>query len=192
VAILAGGRVSSLHAERGPDFTLLGFGLETVPVLTEVASVLGECLAPAVGVRVLVTAAAAGTALAGVTVLEDGNGTITSALGAAPGEVLAVRPDGLLLARWDSLAEIGDPAELASFILRGGQEDEGGEHPAFVREKSLSHAERVWRTLSDALDDVPAEGREAFLIRLALLQSLHEPDSAAFQGLIAEALDTES
>ena len=191
VATVADGRVTSLHAERGPDLTLLGFGAETVPALTEAGSVLRQGLAPAVGVRVLVTAAAPGGPLAGVTTLEDGDDTIASALGAAPGEVLAIRPDGLLLARWDSPARIGEPADLAAHILRGGQEDEGGDQPGCVREKTLSPAERAWRSLSDALDEVPAEGREAFLTGLVLLLSLHEPDPAAVQGLVAEALDTE-
>jgi 3-(3-hydroxy-phenyl)propionate hydroxylase len=174
VAAVADGRVTSLHAERGPDFTVLGFGHADADQLTTIAAALRPRLAPAVGVRVLVP---------------DDADSVAAFLGAEPGEVLVIRPDGLLLARYPSAAAI-DAEALAAHILSGGSE--GPIYPDdIVTPTSLSQAERTWRVLSDALDKVPAEGREAFLTRLVLLLSLHEPDPEAVQGLVAEALDME-
>lgn len=170
VAIMAAGRLTSLHAERGPDFTLLAFGHADAYRLAGIAAVLRSRLAPAAGVRVLVP---------------DNAGRVAESLGTGRGEVLVIRPDGLLLARYPAVAAI-DADTLARHILAGGQE-EGGDQPGIVQQKSLSHAEWVWRSLSDALDKVPAEDREAFLIRLALLLSLDQRDPAAVASLIAEA-----
>jgi hypothetical protein len=56
----------------------------------------------------------------------------------------------------------------------------------------------MWRTLSDALDDVPADAgatagataREAFLTRLTLLLALRAGDATGFGGLVVEARDS--
>jgi hypothetical protein len=45
----------------------------------------------------------------------------------------------------------------------------------------------MWRTLSDALDAVPAEGREAYLTRLTLLLALNQEDPQTLASLAAEA-----
>jgi 3-(3-hydroxy-phenyl)propionate hydroxylase len=174
VAAVAGGRVTSLQAERGPDFTLLAFGHADADPLASIAVALRSRLAPAVGVGVLVP---------------DDADSVAASLGTEPGEVLVIRPDGLLLARYPSAAAI-DTEALAAHILSGGPAAPRG-RDGVVTPASLSQAEQVWRALSDALDEVPPEGREAFLTRLVLLLSLHEPDPEAVQGLVAEALDME-
>jgi 3-(3-hydroxy-phenyl)propionate hydroxylase len=181
-------RLSSLNAERGPDFTLLRFGDGTrgaAPAgrLEEFAAALRSLLAPAVGVRVL----------------RDSDGELAKALGGAPGEIFVIRPDGLLLGRFASLDALGDPGALARHVLGGGrprrqdgQDGAGGQDgaagEAFIREPSAR--ERMWRTLSDALDAVPADNREAFLTRLTLLLALRSGDPAVFAGLVAEARDS--
>jgi hypothetical protein len=48
----------------------------------------------------------------------------------------------------------------------------------------------MWRTLSAALDAVPADGREAFLTRLTLLLGLGASGARDFAVLVAEARDS--
>jgi 3-(3-hydroxy-phenyl)propionate hydroxylase len=174
-----GGRLSSLNAERGPDFTLLHFGngpggVASIGRLEEFATTLRSLLAPAVGVRVL----------------RDSSGELAKSLGGAPGEIFVIRPDGLLLGRFADTAALGDPRALARHVLDGGSPggSDGTDGAAFTREPSSR--ERMWRTLSDVLDTVPVDAREAFLTRLTLLLALRSGDAAAFAGLVAEARDS--
>jgi 3-(3-hydroxy-phenyl)propionate hydroxylase len=182
------GRRTSLHAERGPDFTLLAFGRQEAERLTGAAEVLGARLAPAVGVRVLVP--------------DDGE-SVASALGGRPGEVLIIRPDGLLLGRFASPAALGEPEDLAVHILRGGARKMAGDQLGVVRDggaldgaaldgtaldRKLSPAEEAWRAVSAGLDEAPAGEREAFLARLVLLLALEQPDPATVPRLVTEAL----
>jgi 3-(3-hydroxy-phenyl)propionate hydroxylase len=180
VAGLHGGRLSSLNAERGPDLALLRFGDGTsgaAGALEEFAAALRPLLAPAVGVRVLF----------------DSDGALAAPLGMAPGEVFVTRPDGLLLGRFTDLDALGDPGALAAHVLSGGAPGPGGEvtiGQASLREPSAR--ERMWRTLSDALDAVPddADAREAFLTRLTLLLALRSADPTVFAGIVGEARDS--
>jgi 3-(3-hydroxy-phenyl)propionate hydroxylase len=166
-----GGRLSSLHAERGRDFTLLAFSAAPADPLEEFAATLRSRLAPAVGVRVL----------------SDSDGALAEALGGRPGEIFVIRPDALLLGRFADAAALGDPGALARHVLGGG-DSLGTDGERSRREPS--GGERMWRTLSDALDAVPADAREAFLTRLTLLLAPHARNAAVFAGLVAEARDS--
>ncbi|MGP4086231.1 hypothetical protein [Streptomyces sp. KR55] len=53
--------------------------------------------------------------------------------------------------------------------------------------RAVAHAEAVWRTLSEAVDRVPATDRVPFLIRLALLTALDDDNPERFAALVAEA-----
>ena len=52
---------------------------------------------------------------------------------------------------------------------------------------ALSAGERMWRTLSDAIDAVAPADREQFLTRLSLLLALDQRDPGALAALVAEA-----
>lgn len=162
------GESRGLHAARGRGFTLLAFTGDDR--LAAAARTLEDHLAPAADVRVLVEPEAAGP------------------LGASDGEVFVIRPDGLLLARFDGPEAL---AGLADHILRGGT-NSSVPAPAPVPDAEkldddLSDTERIWRALSDGLDAVPEGERESFLTRLTLLLALDKPDPARLSSLIAEA-----
>lgn len=53
--------------------------------------------------------------------------------------------------------------------------------------KAVTHAEFVWRTVSEALDSVPPVERELFLTRLVLLAALDHLSGEELTGLIAAA-----
>ncbi|WP_019808706.1 hypothetical protein [Saccharomonospora halophila] len=57
-------------------------------------------------------------------------------------------------------------------------------------ERSVPHAESVWRTLSEAIDAVPESEREAFLTRLVLLTALDHLDTGDLTALVAEARES--
>lgn len=208
----AAGQSWGLHAERGADFTLLVFAdgdgadelAGATAKLEEFAVALRSLLAPAVGVRVLA----------------DNEGELAGPLGGLPGEVFVIRPDGLLLGRFADVAALGDAGALAGRVLGGGTDSvsipdgasspdgsiTGGANspdaaslpaasspadaPVPDAAGTLSTDERMWRTLSDALDAVPADDREAFLTRLALLLALRVADASTFEALVAEARDS--
>ncbi|WP_019808704.1 FAD-dependent monooxygenase [Saccharomonospora halophila] len=114
---------SSLNVERGPDLTVLG--VRTEPgALTGFTRALRTRLAPAVGVRALVTCSGDGrapdTAHPEERLLGPSDGDLESALGAEPGEVFVLRPDGLLLARLPDPGHLGSADALADHILQGG------------------------------------------------------------------------
>ena len=173
VGLRVGGQPTALHAARGPDFTLLAFGHADGYALTGIAAALRSRLAPAVG--------------AGLLVPDDGD-AVAAALGTGPGEVLVIRPDGLLLARYASAAGL-DAHALADHILSGGPGKSADEEELPARRHELSHAEQVWRAVSDTLDRVPAANRESFLTRLVMLLALRQEKPSDLQNLVAEALE---
>ena len=112
-----------------------------------------------------------------VAVVDDVDGEVASAWGAEPGEVLVVRPDGLLLARGPVESLTGLPKHL----LRGGtvaaQAGEAGE-TLVALPAAEARREAAWLALSDGINAVPADDREGFLARLALLLGDQtDPDS---------------
>jgi 3-(3-hydroxy-phenyl)propionate hydroxylase len=174
VAIRVGGHPASLHGERGSDLTLLAFGNADGRALTAIVSALRSRLRPALGVRVLIP--------------DDGDSVAVS-LDAALPEVLVVRPDGLLLARYACAAAI-DPQALAAHICGGGPAVTPAEREVLIPRHELSPAEKVSRCLSGALDNVPPGDREAFLTRLVLLLALDQPDPSSVMPLVSQALGT--
>ncbi|AEF41222.1 FAD-dependent monooxygenase [Hoyosella subflava] len=144
---------TSLNELRGNGFTLLGIGIDDVAAasLASFATVLAQQLKPEP-----VTAVAVGT--------EDQG--LSEALGARPGEVFVIRPDGLVLARVSSMVQLSRIAEH----LRVGTAPIGGQvlvHMSSVLAPEERLRENVWAGLSDALDQV--DDREGFLTRLAML-----------------------
>jgi 3-(3-hydroxy-phenyl)propionate hydroxylase len=93
---------------------------------------------------------------------------LTAAWGARPGEVFVVRPDRLLLAR-------GSAEELAGLprhVLAGGAAGAGAaraDGPVVEVPADEARREAAWLALSGGIDAVPADDREGFLARLALL-----------------------
>lgn len=168
VPLPARGRSRGLHAERGPDFTLLAFAAGDADRLTAAATELADRLSPAAGVRVLVAPDAA------------------DALGAVGGELFVVRPDGLLLGRFDGPAAL---AGLGDHILRGGAARAQAVAPSGGTEEASTAdpAEHAWRSLGEALDAVPAGAREFFLTKLVLLLALEQADPSVLSASIAEA-----
>jgi hypothetical protein len=165
------GHSASLHGERGPDLTLLAFGNADAAALTGIVSTLRSRLRPALGVRLLIP--------------DDGD-SVAGSLDAGRTEVLVIRPDGLLLARYACAAAI-DPQALAAHIRGGGPSVPPAEREVLLPRQALSPAEKVWCSVSDALDDVPPEDHMAFLTRLVLLLALDRPDPSAAAHLIAQA-----
>ncbi|MFD2396012.1 hypothetical protein ACFSVJ_02670 [Prauserella oleivorans] len=102
-----------------------------------------------------------------LTVLDDAGGEIAATLGARPGEVFVVRPDGLVLCRTTDVAELSD---LAAHVLAGtapaGTAPEEAASSAPAAEQAR---ENVWLALSEALDGAEESDREGFLTRLAML-----------------------
>lgn len=54
-------------------------------------------------------------------------------------------------------------------------------------EAAVTHAEHVWRSLSEALDACPEAEHSAFLTRLALLAALDHLTPAELDALLADA-----
>lgn len=166
--VLADGKESSLGELRGTGFAVLGVELD--PVSVEAASRLRDALASAFApedATMALVCREPGTA-AYVTVVDDGDGAVAAAWGAQPGDVLVVRPDGLLLAR----GRVDELAGLPQRVLAGGVvvESEAGPADAVVAVPAdEARRESAWLALSDGINAVPSDDREGFLARLALL-----------------------
>ncbi len=87
-----------------------------------------------------------------------------------PGEVIVVRPDGLVLAR-------GQVEDLAGLGARLTGRDPNATRTTAPDPMTLTPEqvtrEQVWLALSEALDDAPADDRLGLLTRLALLLGDH-------------------
>ncbi|MFF0815210.1 FAD-dependent monooxygenase [Rhodococcus sp. NPDC003318] len=180
------GIITSLNLLRGTGFAVIGVGVDAGR-LAAASTTLSDAVAPESVRAVLVGARAAD---APVAVVPDAQGDLAAALGARPGEVFVVRPDGLLLCRIDDLARIddvvahlalGDAPAGASAAVDGGPAID----PAELRR------ENVWMGLSDALDQAGADDREGFLTRLALVLG-SQVGQREFEEAIAVAADAAS
>lgn len=115
------GRPTSLNALRGGDFALLA--LHTDPAAVHrAAAALNVALRRALTVRALVASDGTRTPADGseVTVLDDPGRALAPALGVHDGDVLLVRPDGLVLARFPDVSALDDTDGLARHLLNGG------------------------------------------------------------------------
>ena len=156
---------SSLNTLRGNGFSLVTVDVDAAEA-QRAADALAARLAPEP-----VTVVAADAELA-------------EALGARAGEVFVVRPDGLVLARLDGVARVGEVADhlLAGTAPTGPAPADTG---ATLTPEQLK-LESVWLGLSDALDQ--AEDREAFLTRIALLLG-SQAGHREFEEAVALAAD---
>jgi 3-(3-hydroxy-phenyl)propionate hydroxylase len=166
--VLADGKESSLGELRGTGFAVLGVDLDAsgVEAASRLRDALASTFAPEDATMALVCRAPAAAAY--VTVVDDGDGALAGAWGAAPGEVLVVRPDGLLLAR----GRAEEVADLPELILGGGVPAAGPEGAAdevVAVPADEARRESAWLALSDGINAVPSDDREGFLARLALL-----------------------
>jgi 3-(3-hydroxy-phenyl)propionate hydroxylase len=170
---------SSLGAVRGRGFTLLGFGLSAsqTDALVDRAGQLANALNDAV--RAVVVAE---TAHSRATTLAD-DGVLSAALGARPGEVFVIRPDGLLLARTTDHAQL---AALADH-LRAGTAPSGTRAEATTT--TASEPEQIWLALSEALQEADESDREGMLTRLALLLG-RQSGAHAFTEALTHAVKT--
>jgi len=166
--VLADGKESSLGELRGSGFAVLGVDLD--PASVEAASRLRDAFASAFApedATMALVCREPGTA-AYVTVVDDGDGALTRAWGAEPGEVFVVRPDGLLLAR----GRADDLADLPQRVVAGGvavETDAGPADAVAAVATDEARRESAWLALSDGINSVPSDDREGFLARLALL-----------------------
>jgi 3-(3-hydroxy-phenyl)propionate hydroxylase len=114
---------------------------------------------------------------------------VANAWGARAGELFVVRPDGLLLARGPA----GDLHDLAKHVAAGGATAEKTEKttgrtadPGAALPRGEARREAAWLALSTGIDAVPADDREQFLTRVALLLG-NRVDPADFQEAVSVA-----
>ncbi len=171
--VLVGGKETSLGELRGTGFGLFGFGLtdDDLQAATSLRDALASALVPEALTLTVVHGPAPEVAPGGgqaayVSVVDDTDGELAAAWGASAGELFVVRPDGLLLARGTA----GSLGDLVGHLLAGG----AATAPVAAdvvddADAAQAHRESAWLALSDGIDSVPADDREDFLARLALL-----------------------
>lgn len=184
--VLADGKESSLGELRGSGFAVFGVDLDpgSVDAASRLRDALAAALAPEDAVMALVSREPGATAY--VTVVADNDGALGASWGAQPGEVLVVRPDGLLLARGPA----GDLTDLPQRLLSGGRAHEPvvGETDSIVTVPAdEARREAAWLTLSDAITAAPSDDREGFLARLALLLGDQVPTDDFAQAVATAA-----
>jgi 3-(3-hydroxy-phenyl)propionate hydroxylase len=166
--VMADGKETSVHQLRGTGFGIFGIGLDAGQVVE--AERLHHELAAALPredvALVLLGAHPGGDHPATV---PDPGRTVAKAWGARAGELYVVRPDGLLLAR----GRAGDLRGLAARVATGGSPAETTEGRTVDPDVTLpggeARREAAWLALSTGIDGVPADDREQFLARVALL-----------------------
>jgi 3-(3-hydroxy-phenyl)propionate hydroxylase len=170
-----GTRASTLAAELGTGFAVLGWDVPAGELASAVDG-LASALAPEPARAVRVASGGAPLGEGSVLLADPG------VFAATPGEVIVVRPDGLVLCRLPA-ADRARLAEVAVHLAGGGapgQPTGAAETPRGTAEETAGAAEtdgagsaagsppeRAWTLLSAELDQVA--DREAFLARLALL-----------------------
>lgn len=171
---------SSLHDARGDGFGVYVVEPEAADLVA--ARRLADDLRSTLPREAVTTIALGGAADEGIVAVTDDGGTV-QAWSARPGEVVVVRPDGLVLAR-------GRAAELVGLTerLRGDGEPAGP--PALVVDTPEDDVrEQLWLTLSDALDDT--HDREGLLARLAFVLAA-EAGPERLRSALAEIVPTDN
>jgi 3-(3-hydroxy-phenyl)propionate hydroxylase len=188
VATADGSVESSLNRVRGTGFAVLGVGVDPAGarMIAAHASALAMALTPE-SVRAVVVPAPGVVvdAAADLTVLDDADGALTTALGASAGECFVIRPDGLVLCRVRDLSLLGDIHDHLKFATAPML----GVVPAHTETTATPDEllrENVWMGLSEALDQADESDREGFLTRLALLQG-SQSGLREFQEALAAA-----
>jgi 3-(3-hydroxy-phenyl)propionate hydroxylase len=170
--VLADGKETSVHQLRGTGFGIFGIDLdagqlaEAERLRHELATALPREDVP----LVLVGGQSAGDHAATV---PDPGREVANAWGARAGELYVVRPDGLLMAR----GRAGDLYGLAAHVAAGGaastettaQSADRTVDPGVALPVGDARREAAWLALSEGIDTVPADDREQFLARVALL-----------------------
>jgi 3-(3-hydroxy-phenyl)propionate hydroxylase len=187
--VLADGKETSVHQLRGTGFGIFGIDLDAEQVAG--AERLRHELASALP-REDVSLVLVGEPPGGdhLTVLPDPRREVADAWGASAGELYVVRPDGLLLAR----GAAGDLHALAAHVTTGGaastvparETTDRTVDPGVALPAGEVRREAAWLALSGGIDAVPADDREQFLARVALLLG-DRVDPAAFREAVSVA-----
>lgn len=187
--VLADGKETSVHQLRGTGFGI--FGIDLDPDQVAEAERLRHDLATAL-LREDVSLVLVGAQIGGdhTTVVPDLDRDVVHAWGASSGELYVVRPDGLLLARGPA----GDLHGIAAHIAAGGATsadttEETADRtvdPGVALPVGEARREAAWLALSEGIDAVPADDREQFLARVALLLG-DRVDPANFQEAVSVA-----
>ncbi len=155
---------TSLDRLRGQGFGVLAFGVAPATLRPAVQRL--QARFPHESVRALVVGPQEVTAADGdVVVVADQDGDLVTALAARPGEVLVIRPDGLLLSRHADAGELDRVAEH----LQSGRSPAGSSPEPTESHVSESTLEFAWQAVSEALDTVEPADREGLLLRALLL-----------------------
>ncbi len=169
---------TSLDRLRGEGFGVLAVGVAPAELRAAVEPL--RAAFPHESVRALVVgprdlAPAAGA----VAVVADPDGSLVEALGADPGEVFVIRPDGLLLSRHADVTGLRGVAEH----LRQGGSPAGAPGTPTGAGAGHSPLEHAWQTVSEALDAVDPADREGLLARVVLLLAGTSPAGAVEQAV---------
>ncbi|KRE44159.1 FAD-dependent oxidoreductase [Knoellia sp. Soil729] len=166
--VLADGKESSLGELRGSGFAVLGVDLApgSVAAAERLRDDLAATFASEAATLALVCREPGSAAYD--TVIDDNEGAVTRAWGTDPGEVIVIRPDGLVVAR----GRVEDLAGLPHHLLAGGVAAES--RPGDIDAQVLvpveeARRESAWLALSDGINAAAPDDREGFLARLSLL-----------------------
>jgi 3-(3-hydroxy-phenyl)propionate hydroxylase len=187
---LADGKETSVHQLRGTGFGIFGVDLGAGQV-TEAERLRHELAAalPREDVSLVLVGDAQPGGDDQATVPDPGR-EVANAWGARRGELYVVRPDGLLLAR----GRAGELRGLAARVAAGGAvqaertEETAGPtiNPGVALPAGKARREAAWLALSQGIDAVPADDREQFLARVALLLG-DRVDRADFREAVSVA-----
>ena len=187
--LLADGKETSLNQLRGIGFGI--FGIDLDPEQVAEAERLRHGLTTAL-LREDVSLVLVGAESGGdhAVAVPDLRGEVATAWRACAGEVFVVRPDGLLLTRRPA----GDLEGLAAHVISGGapaaettqETADRTVDPGVTLPVDQARRESAWLSLSAGIDAVPADDREQFLARVALLLG-DRIDPADFQEAVSDA-----
>ncbi len=154
---------TSLNRVRGQGFGVLAIGVAAAALSPAVERL--QARFPHESVQGIAVGPQVGASDDTVAVVADRDGALVAALGGQPGEVLVIRPDGLLLSRHRDATELDGVAAH----LHEGTSPTGSSPESTDATRSDSVLELAWRTVSEALDSVEPADREGLLVRAMLL-----------------------